>query len=247
MLTPEGVAELEKVLVRRQGARPGRRLHHPQAARGDVDRRSRHDPQAGPRRRHARRGRPALAHARRAPGRDRPDHVRRGGRAGRGWSSCEEERPGARSAAPRWRRRPARARRRDAPAATAMSSGIEDVSLGAPRGRDPRRRGRGRQRPARARRGRSPGSARATAGEVRLFGAPIAQARRARAPEARAALRHRRPPRRGDRGLARRRPQSRAQADRPAAVLEARADPARGDRRAGARAGARSSTCARRA
>ena len=79
MLTPEGVAELQKVLVRLKEAGGRARLHHAQAARGDLDRRPRHDPQAGTRRRHPRRARAALAHAGAAAGRDRPHHVRRGG------------------------------------------------------------------------------------------------------------------------------------------------------------------------
>ena len=36
MLTPQGVAELEQVHRPPQGARPRRRLHHPQAPRGDL-------------------------------------------------------------------------------------------------------------------------------------------------------------------------------------------------------------------
>ena len=62
-----------------QGGGGRARLHHAQAARGDLDRRPRHDPQAGTRGRRPGRARAGLAHAGAAAGGDRPHHVRRGG------------------------------------------------------------------------------------------------------------------------------------------------------------------------
>ncbi len=202
MLTPQGFAELEKVITRLKATGPRRRLHHAQAARGARARRPRLDPASGPRRRHAR---PRAACARRRTtccateiiqimfgeearevadvaelqdraGRARP---RAGDDAVRGDVVLELE--GVSAAGHRLR---ARDRRRLAP--------------GAP-GRGARHRRRRRQRPARARRGRSPGQRPTSTGDVRLFGASINRLNVAAAPEARPALRHRRPPRRGDR------------------------------------------------
>ena len=99
--------------------------------------------------------------------------------------------------------------------------------------RDHGRRGRRRERPARARRGD-----RGTTTRRRRRHPAVRPLDRSlqggTAGEARPALRHRRPPARGDGRLALGGDERGAQADRQAAVLGARPDPLRGDRREGA-------------
>ena len=207
-------ADLDAHARRRRGAPEGprpaegggrrARLHHPQAARGDLDRRPRHDPQAGAA----------------SPARSREHDLRsrtseqlqaeivrimfgEEGAADAPVAELENALPERRQAA---RITGDVLLELDGVAADGdgISAGIEDVSLRPAAGRDPRRGRRGRQRPARARRGHRRAAPHDRRPRAALRGADR-QARRARTAEARAALRDRRPARRGHRRLARRR------------------------------------------
>ena len=147
--------------------------------------------------------------ARGASRRDRPDHVRRGGdgrrRRGRAAATSSPDARGANAASSRERRR-SRAARRE-------RSG---------RGRGARHRGRVAPRwpegeilgvagvdgnGQRALAEVVAGQRRASPGDVLLYGAPVTRLSGLRAPEARPALRDRRPPGRGNRQLAPGRPE----------------------------------------
>ena len=229
MLTPQGVAELTKVLGRLKEQGQAVDLHHAQAARGALARRPRSRSCA----RAASRGRSTTARC------DRSTPTSCGPRS---CGSCSARRRGASPTSPSCSEELAEV---EAPSATSPSTGetvlelrdvsasgegaelgIEDVSLELKQGEilgvagvD----GNGQRALAEV----IAGPARdASRGDVLLYGGAGDAHVRLRAPEARASLRHRRPPRRGDRALAAGRPQSLAQAHRRAPVLAARPDPA---------------------
>ena len=229
-----------------EGAGPGGDLHHAQAPRGALPRRLHLDPPPGPARGDDRSPGTARGGPRGAARRDRPDHVRRRGEGG-----GRRRRAARRAVRGRGNeRRPhvegevvLELRNVSAPGEGA-ELGVEDVSLELTAGRDPRRRGRRRERPASSGRGdRRPARRLARRGPaVRRPGHRDAGLGPS---EARPALRHRRPPGRGDRRLAPGRDQPVPEADRRAAVLEARTDPARARSTSARASSCRNSTCGR--
>ena len=177
-----------------QGAGAGRRLHHPQAARGDLDRRSRLGAQPGPPRRRDRAGRAALGDATRSS------------RSGSS-RSCSASRRGTPPTWPSSRTRSTRHVPRtscDAEPALELEGvtvepgpgeiGAYDVSLQVLKGEimgiagvD----GNGQRELAEA----IAGQRSLARGDVRLFGHSLGEAQGRAAREARASLRHRRPSR----------------------------------------------------
>ena len=222
---PQGIDDLQKVLVRAQGAGPRDHLHHAQAPRGDRDRRPRLGAQAGP----GRRARSSPDDARltaAGAAAARSSRLMFGERGGRGLPtspSCartfepavaaartivRRAAPGARPAS----RSPAKRGQhgidgRDASRCAPARSSASPAWTATASGRWPRP---------------SPASARRPRGDIRLAGKSIAQLSVSAPPASRPALRHRRPARRGHRRPAHRGHQPGPQAHRRRAVLAAR-------------------------
>ena len=199
MLTPAGRGRAREGARAAEGARPGGRLHHAQAPRGDDDGRPRHGAEAGPGRR-PRSSRRELrgAHPRRAPGRASSEMM-----------FGEEAAPAPEVAELAERVEGRVAPRRALPDEAVLELDRVSVTPRArrdrrpgrlargPPGRDPGDRGRRRERPARARRGdRRPAPARRRRRPLRAA-LSIRRLLRRAARAARPALRHRRPARRG--------------------------------------------------
>ena len=171
MLTPQGVAELAKVLARlkEQGQAVIFITHklHEALSLGDRDL----DPPPGAARRGRSTVRARIDGPRGAAGRDRPDHVRRGGPGGR------RRRRAPRRAAAR-RRRPSQSRvesdvvleLRDVGRRGENRDGDRGRVAPAAAGRDSRRGRRRRERPAGAGRGHRRPATGASHGEILLFG-----------------------------------------------------------------------------